>query len=988
MFRQLSRMAPLILAALLVSRPLPAEVLINEALSLNLLGITDEDGEASDWIELYNTGPMTAHLGGWGLSDDVTDPFQWIFPVVDIPPGEALLVFASGKNRLIGELHTNFKLDDGGELVLLSDDDGEPKDLLDTGVLPPDVSRGRSPDGGLAWFFFSPPTPGGPNGEAFPAIAAAPLVSPEGGLPDSPLSVEISSPSPEAEIRYTLDAFVPDEDSPLYTEPILVDTSTIVRARCYEEGLLASPTRTRSYLFDEGSELPIVSLVADPDYLWDEDLGIYVLGDDYQNWWPYYGANFWEDWERHAHIEFWEPGGQPGFTQEIGIEIHGAWSRANAQKSLRLIPRAGYGAELISHPVLGPDEISEFHFLILRNAGNDWSKSHLRDAFAHSVAGQFDLDVQAYQPCALFLNGEYWGIHNIRERQDKHYLASHHGVDPNELDILERRNAVVEGDGFHHIDLLAYLETSDMAADSTLAHVQTLMDTENFSIYNAVEIYLCNVDWPGNNTRYWRPRTADGRWRWMLWDLDSTQGLDGLVDFNCLAWALKNIEGEIPLPWATFILRRLVENPVWRRDFINRFADLMNEPFLPDQMLAALAEACAAIEAEMPRHLETWDRYSWIWDYHIELMQNFLGARPAYMRQHILEEFELAGTLTLGLDVDPPGSGSIELTEIAVDSTWSGSYFLGNPVPLKAVPRSGYHFVSWSDPMLPGEQEVLIAPDGDYSVTAIFGEGGDIEPRAVINEINYHSADAFDPGDWVELHNPGTSAMDVSDWIFKDGDDGHAFAIPPDMLIPGDGYLVLCEDLALFQLYFPEVTGAIGDLGFGFSGGGELLRLYDSEGTLYDSVLYDDAPPWPIEPDGGGPTLELIHPELDNALPESWAASVPPFEHGSPGERNSVFEGTGVLADETPPARLALLDPHPNPFNPATSLRFGLPAPARVRLSVHDVRGRRVAVLLDARLDAGWHERTWRPDGLASGIYLARLEIAGQALSRKLVLLK
>ena len=216
-----------------------------------------------------------------------------------------------------------------------------------------------------------------------------------------------------------------------------------------------------------------------------------------------------------------------------------------------------------------------------------------------------------------------------------------------------------------------------------------------------------------------------------------------------------------------------------------------------------------------------------------------------------------------------------------MDGPWSGEYFLGVPVELTAVPALGYQFVDWSDPGLPATATVDIDPAGNYAVTANFQPGG---PAAVINEINYNSAASFDPGDWVELHNHSDAPLDLSNWSFHD--EAAAYAIPAGTVVPPRGYLVLCSDLASFQVLFPGVSNAIGDLGFSFKGSGELLQLRQPDGSLFDEVHYDDASPWPTEPDGNGPTLELNEPHLDNGQGANWSASL--GTGGTPGAKNSV----------------------------------------------------------------------------------------------------
>ena len=162
----------------------------------------------------------------------------------------------------------------------------------------------------------------------------------------------------------------------------------------------------------------------------------------------------------------------------------------------------------------------------------------------------------------------------------------------------------------------------------------------------------------------------------------------------------------------------------------------------------------------------------------------------------------------------------------------------------------------------------------------------DINYGVVINEINYRSSDLFNPEDWLELHNPTNETIALDLWIFKD-DNNNVFTIPENTILSAGDFIVLCKDVAAFKSQFPQVANFIGDFGFGLSGGGELLRLFDSNGQLVDKVEYNDIAPWPTEPDGTGPTLELMHPSLENDMAANWAAS---NGNGTPGEINSVYD--------------------------------------------------------------------------------------------------
>ncbi|MCP4547762.1 MAG: T9SS type A sorting domain-containing protein [bacterium] len=256
----------------------------------------------------------------------------------------------------------------------------------------------------------------------------------------------------------------------------------------------------------------------------------------------------------------------------------------------------------------------------------------------------------------------------------------------------------------------------------------------------------------------------------------------------------------------------------------------------------------------------------------------------------------------------------------------------------------------------------------------------------VINEINYNSSALFDPEDWIELHNTALSSVDVSGMIFKDDDDLHAFVIPDETTIEAQGFLVLCRDLEAFRNLFPGIATAVGDMTFGLSGSGEVIRLYTAEGILVDNVHYDDVAPWPTEPDGNGPTLELIDPLADNALASNWVASA---GNGSPGRPNNTIGVAGTQPVRAPMLRRA----YPNPFNPHTTISFALPARGQLSLVIYDVRGRQTANLHNGILDAGWHEAVWQGlddagERAPSGVYFVRMETDNGSQSQKIVLLR
>ncbi len=772
-------------------------------------------------------------------------------------------------------LHTDFKLSAGGEPLLLTDAAGNLLDSIDTGPMKVDHSRGRHASGGPELYYFRQPTPLGPNTtEAYRAYADPVTMTPPGGWSAGAVAVSLSHPSPTASIHYTLDAREPMPSDPLYTGPIqLSGPLSVLRARAFESNRWPSDVATGTYVQGVSATVPVFSLVTEPANLWDPVIGIYHGG--------IFNGNHFKDWERPVHVEMFEPNGSVPLSFDAGMKIHGGFSRTFPQKSLRILAREGYGLETVDYPFFGPGAPDSFRRFILRNAGNDWTEANLRDGVVHTIMEGLDLELMDFSPALVLLNGQYWGIQNIRERHDRYYLETHHGIDPDNIDLLALNKEVVNGDKLHYQALVDYVKANDLSVEANFRHVQTLMDTENFARYNAVQIFIANTDWPGNNIKYWRPRTPDGRWRWILYDTDFGLGLENPPHHNTLNHATAANGGLFNPQWATLLLRELLESPLFKRDFINRYADLLNTRFLPSETLPVATAIATQMQPEMGMHMSRWNGNMNTWRSNLLEIKDFLEQRPQYARDHIAQKFGLAGEYQLDLAVSPPGAGTIRLREIAVGEPWSGRYFLGVPVELEAVPALGYAFVDWSDPLLPATAAVEIDPAGDYSLTANFQPGG---AAAVINEINYNSAASFDPGDWVELHNHSDAPLDLSNWSFHD--EAAAYTIPAGTVVPPRGYLVLCSDLAAFQALFPSVSNAIGDLGFSFKGSGELLQLRQPDGSLFDEVLYDDAAPWPTEPDGNGPSLELNQPHLDNALGVNWSASL--GTGGTPGAKNSV----------------------------------------------------------------------------------------------------
>ncbi len=258
----------------------------------------------------------------------------------------------------------------------------------------------------------------------------------------------------------------------------------------------------------------------------------------------------------------------------------------------------------------------------------------------------------------------------------------------------------------------------------------------------------------------------------------------------------------------------------------------------------------------------------------------------------------------------------------------------------------------------------------------------------VINEINYNSSDEFDSEDWIELYNPTEYTIDISGWLFKDANDDHVYIVPENRTLGYDQYMILSKDTTAFKALFPDVENYIGDLGFGLSGGGEQIRLFDSNGALMDMVEYDDSAPWPKEADGNGPTLELLSPSYDNSLAINWSASE---GYGSPGRVNTRF--VSLRSEVRIPTQFQVFDNYPNPFNPTTTISYELPIDGMVNITIYDLVGRKVKTFVNGKQTAGFKSYQWNAtndngEAVTAGAYFYTVTAGDYAQTKKMVLLK
>ncbi len=675
-----------------------AQLRINEAISDNESGLVDAFGKTSDWIELYNSSSETVNLANYCIGDKIDEKCLWPLPPVQLAPGGFQVIFASGRDTIFQEAHANFKLSRRGELLYLRHTNGTIIDSLGIPSLPEDFSYGRFRDGEAATFFFVDPSPGISNNMRSPIPQAArPSFGEEQVFFEEAFDLTLACSGSNCSIRYTLDGSEPDEESLLYEGPILVEETQTIRCRSYRPGMIPSEPQSRTYYIDVETDLPILSFHTDPDYLFDWEEGIFIKGPDADSLYPHWGANYWKDIDIPVQVEWLENRTAKPLSFELEARIHGGTTARNqAMKSLRFNSNIAYGDLTINHTFFPEKNLDHYRRLVIRNASGDFNVAHLRDAFLsrYFLRENLNIDLLAHRPLEWYVNGEYWGLINLREKVDEFYLSNDYGADPTNLDLLEEEDFPIAGSFELFDSLQSYIDRNDLSDPAVFEYVSSQIDLASMADYFIVETYVNNTDWPVNNIKFWRERKEGSKWRYILFDLDATMGRFPwtVARQDGLAIAMAKEESRHVL-----LLKELWTNETYRHYFINRYADLINSTFTPERFSAEIQSSADEIRKPIQRHLQRWygdfDRWE---NEAIPQLLEFATDRPDYARQHLQDFFQLDRQVELQLQTYPAGAGTIKINTIqAEELPWRGVYYAGVPVEISIEPAPGYRFSHW-----------------------------------------------------------------------------------------------------------------------------------------------------------------------------------------------------------------------------------------------------------------------------------------------------
>jgi len=699
------------------------------------------------------------------------------------------------------------------------------------------------------------------------------------GFYDKAITVSISASDQDATIYYTLDGSPPNRRSLRYKgNPIKVKQNAVIRAYAIK-GKEKSSIVTKTYLLEDPGQFPSVAIAIKPKYLFDEEYGLFQMGYKADTLLPHRGANFWSRAEILAHTEIFWNDGQRVFSGNTGFRIFGGMSRLFPQKSMSIITRGRYGPTRIRYPLLPNKDHQKYKYIVLRNSGSDWGKARIRDIFINTLCQDIDIEKQGYQPSKVYINGQYWGIYNIREKINRHFLQVNTTYHKDSVSILEHKGIATRGTNTEYFKMLKFMEKNSLKNDKNFAAVSKMMDIQNFTDLQVIQIFVDNTD-AGGNVKYWRANESEAKWRWILYDTDYGFGLHKPQAYkrNSLEFFLRTDGPEWPNPpWSTFILRNLLKNPSYQEYFLNRFNDHMNTRFEPDHMVETLYDLVAMYKEEMPRHIDRWSLSKSRYKRHLLRIENFAKNRPAYMRKFLEKRFETGERVWLSI-VESQG-GTVVLNDHVELKTKSfeGYYYQNVPITLNAKPAFGYRFSHWeglSENNMNKSIKVRLSSDTTI-VRAVFESSvHPMSQKILFNEVSCNNNDI---GDWVELYNTTEETVSLGGWNFIETKEDFVL---PSMLLGPKEYLVICQDSVAFREYFPDVPNVIGNFTFGLSKKRERLQLYSDDGALIDSIYYK------LEPRDSVFTISLMHPDLSNEDRENWEIKT---GLGTPGSDNPTY---------------------------------------------------------------------------------------------------
>lgn len=598
------------------------------------------------------------------------------------------------------------------------------EDSVAFGTQVDDISYGRDPSAPANWVYFEKPTPGTVNsGNQIADIrtfGSKTTISLETGFYSSPQTATLASAS--GTIHYTFDSTEPVASSPTYTVPLAISSpNKVLRARVIEPGKPMGPVETRSYLFGEPAHsVPVISIVADPNTLFGNQIGIYKNTHEPTS--SNYGLNdVYKGKDAPATIEFIEPSGTLGFRANAGIRIGGENNWVHPQKALNVTIRGKYGSDPVNYDLFPGTGVGVYESFTLRDGGDNWTRAMLREGMAAIIeSGRMQVDPAEYRPSIVFINGTYYGIHNIRTRWDDTWYAQRKGVDPTKVDHLIYGHLTStattlgadKGNTDDWLDLLAFLNSADLSDPANWALVEKRIDIDSYIDFVVMESYGNSTAWH-HNREFWRERKAGAKWRWFTPDMDRT-----FYSSSLNAAVLNDLLG------SEEILVRLKTNIGFTQRLGQRYAAHIASTLSAARINSIVSAMDTEIASEYPRHSARWPDAASLATRtaQIQEIKNFANQRPTGVYSEISGQLGLGSPVNLTLAISPGGGGKVAIDGVVVDAGVI-KLFPNAAFDLRAEALPGYTFTGWTG--VTGGESTTLTLTTAKTITANFSATGE-----------------------------------------------------------------------------------------------------------------------------------------------------------------------------------------------------------------------------------------------------------------------
>jgi len=646
--------------------PHPA-VVISEVMASNDSVATYPNAGYTDWVEIFNSGDAAVDLSGWGLSDNPEKPLKWQFPDgTTIRPGEyrVILCDKDTEKSSDAELHASFTISrKSGEVITLTDAEGAEHDRIMLPEMKTDISFGRSSEDDDL-YCYDTPTPFAANGDGFVGYAVAPSFSAEPGFYDSAQYLQIIVPE-GTQVFYTLDGSEPTRESTHYDgETLEISATTVIRARAFaEETVRPSDTLTGTFFINADHSLPVVSVTVDPDDLWNPKRGMLTVGKgvNKKEGLPFKNTVYRKvknsGVKYESFVEMYDDAGKRIVSQGTDISLNGDYSLDMPQKSFKFRAKSKYGEKTFKAKLFPDRDYEEYRSFVLRNSGNDCMWTRLQDGFQSRLMDMFGITVahQAWKPYVVYLNGQYWGHMNLRERVDENMIAQFEGVDledADQMDLLEASSRAKNGSNTEYKAMIKKIKAGNPAKkQDDLQYILDNVDVDNYFWFMGFEMFFGNSDI--GNFRIYRLNAPGSKWKWLINDLDYGLWNSG---FNSpKSYTKKSGMGQ--LNFDNTIFRKLLTVPEYKDRYLTVYGEIYRK-LTTDTMMEVLDELVELIEPEMVRHWARWgpenDRdiiseaprtaegaYKY-WQKRVERLRNVIRKRPTKLWDFTKKAFGLS----------------------------------------------------------------------------------------------------------------------------------------------------------------------------------------------------------------------------------------------------------------------------------------------------------------------------------------------------------